>query len=102
MDAGGVQPAHRHVGVGVAPGALCAIPAGAPGRRAGPAVEGLAESGDGWDVLHLSGHGGAGEFLLGRADGSPDPVSTAELIKLLRPLLPRLKLAWSRRANPRR
>ncbi|MGH3902500.1 MAG: hypothetical protein ACRDTA_30435 [Pseudonocardiaceae bacterium] len=42
----------------------------------------LAESGDGWDVLHLSGHGGAGEFLLERADGSPDPVSTAELIKL--------------------
>ncbi len=52
-----------------------------------------AESGDGWDVLHLSGHGGAGEFLLEHADGSPDPVSTAELIKLLRPLRPRLKLA---------
>jgi hypothetical protein len=46
----------------------------------------LAEDGGGWDVLHLSGHGGAGEFLLERADGSPDPVSTAELIGLLRPL----------------
>jgi CHAT domain len=53
----------------------------------------LAKSGAGWDVLHLFGHGGAGEFLLERADGSPDPVSTAELIKLLRPLRPRVKLA---------
>jgi hypothetical protein len=53
----------------------------------------LAESGDGWDVLHLSGHGGAGEFFLERADGSPDPVSTQELIGLLRPLRPRVKLA---------
>jgi len=53
----------------------------------------LAESGDGWDVLHLSGHGGAGQFLLERADGSPDPVSTAELIGLLRPARARVKLA---------
>ncbi len=53
----------------------------------------LAKSGDGWDVLHLSGHGGAGEFLLERADGASDPVSTAELIKLLRPLRARVKLA---------
>jgi hypothetical protein len=53
----------------------------------------LAESGDGWDVLHLSGHGGAGKFLLERADGSSDPVSTAELIKLLRPMRGRVKLA---------
>ncbi|MGH3940873.1 MAG: CHAT domain-containing protein [Pseudonocardiaceae bacterium] len=53
----------------------------------------LVECGDGWDVLHLSGHGRAGEFLLERADGSPDPVSTAELIRLLRPLRLRIKLA---------
>ncbi len=53
----------------------------------------LAESGDGWDVLHLSGHGRAGEFLLEQADGSPDPVSTAELIGLLRPARARVKLA---------
>jgi hypothetical protein len=35
----------------------------------------LAESGDGWDVLHLSGHGGAGQFLLpqARSPGSPVP-----------------------------
>lgn len=53
----------------------------------------LAESGDGWDVLHLSGHGGAGQFLLERVDGSQDPVSTAELVGLLRPLRSRVKLA---------
>lgn len=53
----------------------------------------LAESEDGWDVLHLSGHGAAGEFLLQNPDGSADPVSTAELIGLLRPVRQRLKLA---------
>ncbi|MGH4017420.1 MAG: hypothetical protein ACRDSL_26550 [Pseudonocardiaceae bacterium] len=53
----------------------------------------LAGSGGGWDVLHLSGHGGVGEFLLERPDGSADPVSTAELIGLLRPARRRLKLA---------
>ncbi len=53
----------------------------------------LAESGDGWDVLHLSGHGGAGEFLLENPDGSEDPVSAAELVGLLRPARQRLKLA---------
>ncbi|MGH3929874.1 MAG: hypothetical protein ACRDTF_07840 [Pseudonocardiaceae bacterium] len=66
----------------------------------------LAESGDGWDVLHLSGHGGAGEFLLERADGSPDPASTAELIGLLRPMRARVKLCtpcWDRcRRRPAR
>ena len=33
----------------------------------------VAEAGDGWDVLHLSGHGGRGQFLLekrGRVSGS--------------------------------
>ncbi|MFN2497430.1 MAG: CHAT domain-containing protein [Pseudonocardiaceae bacterium] len=53
----------------------------------------LAGEGDGWDVLHLSGHGGAGQFLLERADGSADPISTAELIGLLRPVRARVKLA---------
>jgi hypothetical protein len=57
------------------------------------ALADLAESGDGWDVLHLSGHDGAGEFLLENPDGSADPVSTAELIELLRPARQRLKLA---------
>jgi hypothetical protein len=57
------------------------------------ALADLVESGGGWDVLHLSGHGGAGEFLLENPDGSADPVSIAELIGLLRPARQRLKLA---------
>jgi hypothetical protein len=53
----------------------------------------VAEAGDGWDVLHLSGHGGRGQFLLETADGSPDPVGTGELVGLLAPLRGQLKLA---------
>jgi CHAT domain len=56
------------------------------------ALADLADSGHGWDVVHLFGHGGAGEFLLENSDGSVDPVSTAELIRLLRPARRRLKL----------
>jgi len=53
----------------------------------------IADSRDGWDVLHLSGHGGRGLFLLEHADGSPDPVETADLVALLRPVRPRVRLA---------
>jgi tetratricopeptide (TPR) repeat protein len=53
----------------------------------------VAEAGDGWDVLHLSGHGGRGQFLLEKADGSPDPVDTGELLGLLAPLRRRVRLA---------
>ena len=53
----------------------------------------VVDSGDGWDVLHLSGHGGRGQFLLECTDGSPDEVDTAELTGLLRPLRRRLRLA---------
>jgi hypothetical protein len=53
----------------------------------------IAGSGSGWDVLQLWGHGGPGTFVLEHADGSPDPVDTADLVKLLWPLKPRLKLA---------
>jgi CHAT domain len=53
----------------------------------------IADSGDGWDLLHLSGHGASGAFLLEKADGSPDPVSTADLVGLLRPIRRRVKLA---------
>jgi hypothetical protein len=31
----------------------------------------IAGTGDGWDVLHLSGHGGPGSFLLEHADDAP-------------------------------
>ena len=44
-------------------------------------------------MLHLSGHGGRGEFLLENADGSPDPVSTTDLVAMLAPLRRRVRLA---------
>jgi len=53
----------------------------------------VADTENGWDVLHLSGHGGRGLFLLEHADGSEDPVNTADLIRLLRPVRRRVKLA---------
>jgi hypothetical protein len=53
----------------------------------------IADTGDGWDVLHLSGHGGPGAFLLEHADGSPDPVDVAELVAMLSPAKHRVKLA---------
>ena len=53
----------------------------------------IADDSDGWDVLHLSGHGTAGTFLLERMDGSPDMVPAADLVALLRPAKRRAKLA---------
>jgi tetratricopeptide (TPR) repeat protein len=53
----------------------------------------IADDGGGWDVLHVSGHGGGGLFLLEQADGLSDPVSTADLVDLLRPVRRRVKLA---------
>ena len=53
----------------------------------------IADDGDGWDVLHLSGHGGRGLFLLEHADGSPIRWIPADLMELLRPARRRVKLA---------
>jgi tetratricopeptide (TPR) repeat protein len=53
----------------------------------------IVDSGDGWDVLHLSGHGARGLVLLEKADGSPDPVDTGDLVDMLGPLRRRVKLA---------
>jgi hypothetical protein len=53
----------------------------------------IADTGDGWDVLHLSGHGGPGAFLLEHADGSPDLVNVADLVEMLHPAKRRVKLA---------
>jgi hypothetical protein len=53
----------------------------------------IVDTGDGWDVLHLSGHGGPGAFLLEHPDGSPDPVDVADLVAMLRPVRHRVKLA---------
>lgn len=49
--------------------------------------------GTGWDILHLSSHGTPGGLVLELADGSPDWVSTVELVQLLHPARRRLKLA---------
>ena len=53
----------------------------------------IVDDGDGWDVLHLSGHGGRGQFVLETVDGSADLVGTAELVGMLRPLRRRVRLA---------
>jgi tetratricopeptide (TPR) repeat protein len=53
----------------------------------------IADTRDGWDVLHLSGHGERGVFLLEHADGSPDRVDVPSLVDLLRPARLRVKLA---------
>jgi hypothetical protein len=62
----------------------------------GATRENLAEAvadGDGWDVVHLSGHGRAGRFMLERLDGSRDPVTGGELTELLSPLRGRVRLS---------
>ena len=45
----------------------------------------VAADGDGWDILHMSGHGFTDTFLLEKSDGSPDAVPAADLVALLRP-----------------
>lgn len=61
----------------------------------GATREQLAEAvadGDGWDVVHLSGHGRAGMFMLEMLEGSRDPVTGGELTELLSPLRGRVRL----------
>jgi CHAT domain len=53
----------------------------------------IAGEAPGWDVLHLSGHGTVGAFLLEHADGSPDLVPAPDLAGLLRSAKRRVKLA---------
>ena len=50
------------------------------------------EEGEGWDVIHLAGHGAPGELVLETEDGSPDPVTAAELVDLLDVARDRVKL----------
>jgi hypothetical protein len=52
----------------------------------------LLADGDGWDIVHISGHGGPGELLLEAEDGTPDPVGAEELTGLLDLARGRLKL----------
>jgi tetratricopeptide (TPR) repeat protein len=55
---------------------------------------------EGWDVIHVSGHGAPGELLLETASGAPDRVSVAELADMLglargRAKLITLSACWS-------
>ena len=52
----------------------------------------VVEDADGWDILHLSGHGRAGALLLEQPDGSPDLIATRDLVDILEPLAGRVKL----------
>ena len=47
---------------------------------------------EGWDIIHVSGHGSPGSLTLETASGEPDRVTAAELVGLLDPARPRLKL----------
>jgi hypothetical protein len=50
------------------------------------------EEDEGWDVIHVSGHGAPGELLLETEDGSPEPVTAGELADLLDQARERVKL----------
>jgi tetratricopeptide (TPR) repeat protein len=61
---------------------------------------------EGWDLVHISGHGAPGELLLETADGRPDGVPADELAALLDPARGRLRLVtvsacWSATAEQR-
>jgi CHAT domain len=50
------------------------------------------QEGEGWDLLHFSGHGLPGSLVLEKADGRPDLISGPEVADLLRQSGRRLKL----------
>jgi len=50
------------------------------------------EEGEGWDIVHFSGHGLAGGLVLEASDGTEDVVDPGRLARLLRLARPRLKL----------
>jgi hypothetical protein len=52
----------------------------------------ILEDGDGWDVMHFSGHGLPAGLLLEKPDSTQDRVSVRDLERLLRPARSRLKL----------
>ena len=52
----------------------------------------MLEEDEGWDVIHVSGHGMPGELILEKADGSPDRMTATELADLLDLARERLKL----------
>ena len=48
--------------------------------------------GDGWDIIHISGHGRPGELLLETAEGNADLLDGAHLADLLAPVQHRVRL----------
>jgi hypothetical protein len=59
---------------------------------------------EGWDVIHVSGHGTPGELVMETATGTPDRVAATELAGLLHPARARIKLVtvstcWSAAAT---
>jgi hypothetical protein len=50
------------------------------------------EEGEGWDVIHLAGHGALGQLALETEDGAPDLVTAAELVEFLDLARERVKL----------
>ena len=55
-------------------------------------LEEVLEEAEGWDVIHVSGHGMPGELLLEKEDGSPDRVSSGVLADMLDLAMDRVKL----------
>ena len=67
---------------------LVTVQHGVTRRRLGE----ILKQGEGWDVIHFSGHGLTTRLLLEGASGQPDPVSTDELLQMLLFARGRLKL----------
>jgi tetratricopeptide (TPR) repeat protein len=55
-------------------------------------LEEVLEEAEGWDIIHVSGHGRPGELLLEKEDGTRDPVSSGELADMLDLARDRVKL----------
>ncbi len=55
-------------------------------------VEEVIEDGDGWDIIHFSGHGLPAGLILEKEDGAADLILSEEFTDLLRPGRERIKL----------
>ena len=55
------------------------------------ALKSILKEGEGWDLIHFSGHGLASQLVLEKADGTRDSVDVPALIELLKPSRRRLK-----------
>lgn len=55
-------------------------------------LQDMLADGEGWDIIHVSGHGSPGRLLLETDEGKPDYVNATQLAELLAPARGRLKL----------